>query len=361
MGGALRGSELVCMNTGGAFSLLVEPSASSKHAFREFVRGLLFANLEERRAEEFGGISKGVDGEACRRMISSQPSAARQTLARRWLSGALLTADRWVRHNKAGFGALCATCGLRETWTHVLWHCPLWQKYRTWCKPGAPGFDDLPTCTRVCGIVLKGHDLDGKWLKAFALGAVELYAKYQELREECYPDRWLEAPDAVGVSRLPKELPFDAFPPPRIPRRRITGKRPLTFLEQLADNADGVWLHAGHQISVYTSARRAKRYRCLICGLTAAPHQRRVWVQHACAEGRQKVKQVRLAARGKQKKSAAFRLEQAVAKICPHISVIRHASAVKVLCTRCGTSRQARPITRIETFALEHAECCSTS
>eukprot|EP00971_Amphidinium_carterae_P179052 3551437-Amphidinium_carterae.3 len=360
LGAVLRGCELACPTTGATFSLLVEPSASSKHDLREFVRNILLTRLEQRRVGEFAGVSAGVDGISSRRMVTCQPTAAKQTLARRWLTGAFLTADRWVRHNRSGHGAVCSTCGVRETWVHVLWHCPRWLRYRTWCKPGAPCFDDLPVCTRVCGLVLKGSSLDIAWLRAFALGAVELYARYHELKDECYPDRWLDAPQELTGAKPPKDIPFDAFPPPVLVRRRIRSKRPITFLEGLAEKAEGVWLHAGHQISTYTSARGAKRYRCVACGLTAAPHQRRVWLQHTCAGSRAKTKQVRLAARGKQKQSAGARLQQAIAISHPHIGVLRQGSSVKVLCGNCGTTRQARPITRIESFALEHASCCGS-
>eukprot|EP00971_Amphidinium_carterae_P002727 53930-Amphidinium_carterae.6 len=64
-----------------------------------------------------------------------------------------------------------------------------------------------------------------------------------------------------------------------------------------------------------------------------------------------------MAARGKQKLSAGARLQKAIAVTHPHVAVIRQGSSVKVLCSGCGISRQARPITRIESFALEHVEC----
>eukprot|EP00971_Amphidinium_carterae_P338661 6476112-Amphidinium_carterae.1 len=219
MGGVLRGHKLVCPLTEATFSLLVEPSADAKHRLREFVRGILMSRLERRRWAEFEGVSAGVDGSLSRRMITCQPTAAKQTLARRWLSGALLTADRWVRHNRAGHGALCVRCGVRETWPHVLWQCPLWQRYRTWVRPGTPCFEELPTCTRVCGLVLRGSALDSAWLRAFALGAVELYGRYHELKEECHPECWLAAPEVhSSLQSSRKEPAFDAQPPPAVHR-----------------------------------------------------------------------------------------------------------------------------------------------
>eukprot|EP00971_Amphidinium_carterae_P350723 6491709-Amphidinium_carterae.2 len=64
-----------------------------------------------------------------------------------------------------------------------------------------------------------------------------------------------------------------------------------------------------------------------------------------------------MAARGKLKISAGARLQKAIEVTHPHVAVIRQGSSVKVMCNGCGMSRQARPITRIEFFALEHAEC----
>eukprot|EP00971_Amphidinium_carterae_P238886 4742002-Amphidinium_carterae.2 len=336
------------------FDLMQTATDDSKHRLREFVRCHLLRKLARRRPVEFTGVEQGVQRKLAEVVIGAQASAARKTLARRWLTGSFITSDRWLRHSQKGTHALCCACQVPDTWRHVLWECPKWRAWRAWLKH--PSQPELACCTKVCGLVPHGQEIDRKWLRLYAASAVEIYLQYhaQETSVGGYQVMHIFNDDEnqPAQRRIPR---FDDAPPTLVASRRIRHKRPLTLVERLSLVPGGAWSYCGHRVHKHWSKSGKLRYRCYDCELSAVPRYRGIWAQHTCYMKRD-LRRTH-ASKGKAKQSRSRLLEAAIATKVPHIVFDRSRPELWLRCQKCGVQKKARPVEFCNTFAEAHSDC----
>eukprot|EP00971_Amphidinium_carterae_P143410 2841302-Amphidinium_carterae.1 len=147
------------------------------HQLRDFIRAALVARVAKRRPREFAGLEEGVIDRNMVKHALAQPTGALAIVARRWITGSVISGDRYARHQKGAVAGLCKECLVPDTLHHILWVCPRWSHYRTWDVLGLP-----PTvATQVSGIPVKDGGTDLKAYKAFVKGVPKLLHHYMQL------------------------------------------------------------------------------------------------------------------------------------------------------------------------------------